>query len=306
MAKPSLDSIGNWLEGRFTKFIAGEGDSPRPEESKGLEHQQSYSGPFANFSSISSTTTSAYPSPHQSVTDLTDVPPAAPPFRTGSALANRPPSRAHVQINRASSAMDYVRPFQQRRGSPIARVASANAATFADAPSYGQARPGGPYGNGYAPVQGFDHLRPEANSHGDVSGHSKPPSSSAWGWGASESEVATPTASSFVNLDDQPSSLNTNSGFVSLMDDNMLSTPTVSMSYSSNPTPRASQQNFADEDDDELGLGNSSRKRKDTPVNGDAGKGTPAAKEEKPKAAEAEKTGTCTQSWFQSTAKSEC
>ncbi|KAI0709341.1 Sec23-binding domain of Sec16-domain-containing protein [Earliella scabrosa] len=260
MAKPSLDSIGNWLEGRFTKFIAGEGDSPRPEESKGLEHQQSYSGPFANFSSISSTTTSAYPSPHQSVTDLTDVPPAAPPFRTGSALANRPPSRAHVQINRASSAMDY-------------------------------ARPGGPYGNGYAPVQGFDHLRPEANSHGDVSGHSKPPSSSAWGWGASESEVATPTASSFVNLDDQPSSLNTNSGFVSLMDDNMLSTPTVSMSYSSNPTPRASQQNFADEDDDELGLGNSSHKRKDTPVNGDAGKGTPAAKEEKPKAAVAEKPG---------------
>ncbi|KAI0720998.1 Sec23-binding domain of Sec16-domain-containing protein [Cerioporus squamosus] len=251
MAKPSLDSIGNWLEGRFTKFIAGEGDSPRPEESKSMQTQQSYTGPFANYSSISSATTSAYPSPHQSVTDLTDIPSGAPPFRTGSALGNRPPSRAHAQINRASSAMDHVRPF-------------------ADA---------GPYGNGYtpAPAHGFDHLKPD----GDVSGqHSKVPSSNSWGWGQSESDVSTPTATSFVQLDDQPSSGTSNSGFISLMDDPMLSaTPTGSKQLA--PPPARASQNF-DDDDDDLGLGNASSKRKTTTSgNGDAAQETPA-KEEKP------------------------
>ncbi|KAI0636872.1 Sec23-binding domain of Sec16-domain-containing protein [Trametes polyzona] len=285
MSKPSLDSIGNWLEGRFTKFIAGEGDSPRPEEAQGMAQQQSYSGPFANFSSISSATTSAYPSPHQSVTDLTEMSNAPPPFRAGSAMgAARPPSRSHAPINRASSAMDYVRPFQ-RTGSPIARVASASAATFADAPSYGQAR--APYGNGYVPSQGSDHLKPESNSHGDVSGygHSKPPSASSW-WGASESDAATPTASSFVTLDDQPSSSTSNSGFVSLMDDPMLSmTPTATKQQGS-PLPRPSNYTLAEEDDDDLGLGNSSLrpKKAEKAENGDAA--AEAKEEEKPKAAE--------------------
>lgn len=293
MSKPSLDSIGNWLEGRFTKFIAGEGDSPRPEESKGLETQQSFSGPFANYSTISSVSTSAYPSPHQSVTDLTElVIPAAPPFRTGSALANRPPSRSQVPINRASSAMDYVRPFQPRTGSPIARVASASAAIFADGASYGQARSGGPYGNGYAPSQGNDHLRPEANFHGDVSGlHSKSPSTGSWGWGASESETATPTATSFVNLDDQPSSGTSNSGFISLMDDASLMTPTASRLHHSSATPRASQDDFGDDDD--LGLGNSSSKKPATSGNGHASQGTsaPTKEDENLRATEAEKLG---------------
>ncbi|KAI0665169.1 Sec23-binding domain of Sec16-domain-containing protein [Cubamyces menziesii] len=284
MAKPSLDSIGNWLEGRFTKFIAGEGDSPRPEESKGMAQQQSYSGPFANYSSISSTTSSAHPSPHQSVTDLTEVSNHAPPFRSGSAMGARPPSRSQFPISRASSAMDYVRPFQ-RTGSPVARVASASAATFADASSYGQAR--SPYGNGYGyvPSQGSDHLRPESGSHADVSGfgHSKPPSSGSW-WGASDSDAATPTATTFGNSDEQPSSSTSGSGFVSLMDDPMLSmTPTATKQQGS-PLPRPSQHSIEEEEEDDLGLGNSSLKPKKTEKaeNGDAAETTAAKEEVKP------------------------
>ena len=291
MTKPSLDSIGNWLEGRFTKFIAGEDNSPRPEESKGMDHQQqSYSGPFANYSSISSATTSAYPSPHQSVTDLTEVPPVpAPPFRTGSAMAvNRPPSRSHLQINRASAAMDHVRPFQQQRsGSPIARVASANAAAFADAASNGQARGSYGYGNGYAPTAGFDQSK-DSNSHGDVSttGPSKLTRTGSW-WGASESDVSTPTASSFGHMDEQSSSSTSNSGFISLMDDPMLNmTPTATRAPAS-PVTRPAHNDF--DDDDDLGLGNSSRKKAQASENGDAAAGT--AQEEKPKAAEPEKPG---------------
>ncbi|KAI0362216.1 hypothetical protein OH77DRAFT_1507802 [Trametes cingulata] len=285
MAKPSLDSIGNWLEGRFTKFIAGEGDSPRPEEAQGLAQQQSYSGPFANYSSISSAATSTHPSPHQSVTDLTEVVGAAPPFRAGSAMGGRPPSRSHGPINRASSAMDHVRLFQ-RTGSPIARVASASAATFADAASYGQAR--GPYGNGYLPSQSSDHLKPDSSSHGDVSGfgHSKPPSTSSW-WGASDADTTTPTASTFVN--DQPSSSTSNSGFVSLMDDPMLSmTPTATKQQGS-PLPRSSQYTLEEEDEDDLGLGNSSLrpKKSEKAENGDAAsEGATAKEEDKPKPTE--------------------
>ncbi|KAH9901028.1 Sec23-binding domain of Sec16-domain-containing protein [Cubamyces lactineus] len=251
MAKPSLDSIGNWLEGRFTKFIAGEGDSPRPEESKGMAQQQSYSGPFANYSSISSTTSSAHPSPHQSVTDLTEVPNHAPPFRSGSAMGARPPSRSQFPISRASSAMDYAR---------------------------------SPYGNGYGyvPSQGSDHLRPESGSHADVSGfgHSKPPSAGSW-WGASDSDAATPTATTFGNSDDQPSSSTSGSGFVSLMDDPMLSmTPTATKQQGS-PLPRPSEHSIEEEEEDDLGLGNSSLKPKKTEKaeNGDAPESA-AAKEE--------------------------
>lgn len=289
MAKPSLDSIGNWLEGRFTKFIAGEGDSPHPEESKSMAQQQSYSGPFANYSSISSATTSAYPSPHQSVTDLTEVPSAGvapPPFRAGSAMGGRPPSRAQIQINRAASAMDNVRPFQ-RGASPIARVASANAATFADAGPYGQAR--GSYGNGYAPAP--SHLRADSNSHGDVSGHgpSKPPSTPSW-WGASESDAPTPTATSFVSLDEHPSSSTSNSGFVSLMDsvDSPLlsATPTGSRHQTASAPP-PSRHNDLDDFDDDLGLGNSSSRRKpQASENGSApAANTPVKEEEKPQPA---------------------
>ena len=293
VAKPSLDSIGNWLEGRFTKFIAGEDSSPRPEESKGMEHrQQSFSGPFANYSSISSATTSAYPSPHQSVMDLTEVLPApAPPFRTGSAMAvNRPPSRSHLQINRASSAMDHVRPFQQqRRGPPIARVASANAVAFADAASNGQARSPYGYRNGYAPAAAFDQSK-DSNSHGNVfsTGGSKPQRSGSW-WGASESDVSTPTASSFDHMDEHPPSSTSTSGFISLMDDPMLSmTPTVTRSPGS-PMPHTTRNDFEDEDDD-LGLGNSSRKKVEASENGDANvEGD--RQEEKPKVAELEKPG---------------
>ena len=70
MAKPSLDKIGNWLEGRFSSFIAGD-ESPRREEAQQKEH--TFSGPFAHYSTISSTTSSTMPSPQMSTTNLADV-----------------------------------------------------------------------------------------------------------------------------------------------------------------------------------------------------------------------------------------
>ncbi|KIP09567.1 hypothetical protein PHLGIDRAFT_102512, partial [Phlebiopsis gigantea 11061_1 CR5-6] len=92
MARPSLDKIGGWLERGFTNFIAGEGDSPKPVQANGKE--PTFSGPFTHFSEISTTVSAAsstISSPQMSTTNLTEIP-AAPPFRTGSAMALRPPS----------------------------------------------------------------------------------------------------------------------------------------------------------------------------------------------------------------------
>ncbi len=117
IARPSLDKLGGWLGGQLNNFIAGEADSPQSDDTR-VKEQPNFSGPFSHYSTISSATSSTMPSPKISTTDLVE---GAPPYRVGSALALRPP--AQVQINRASSAMDYIR----RKPSPVQRVSSANA-----------------------------------------------------------------------------------------------------------------------------------------------------------------------------------
>lgn len=57
-AKPGLDKIGSWLEGRLTKFIAGEEDGPAkakpiPAASKDASASGGIVGPFSHFSTIS-------------------------------------------------------------------------------------------------------------------------------------------------------------------------------------------------------------------------------------------------------------
>ncbi|WVW83755.1 hypothetical protein I302_105776 [Kwoniella bestiolae CBS 10118] len=68
-AKPGFDKLGSWIEGRLTKFIAGEegdGSAPKPTASSGK-----VAGPFSQFSTIS-TGTSGAPSRNTSVADLSN------------------------------------------------------------------------------------------------------------------------------------------------------------------------------------------------------------------------------------------
>ena len=114
MSKPSLDSIGGWLEGRLTKFIAGDGDTspvPAQESARGGEP-----GVFTHYSTISSATTSASPSPQPSQINPHTLP-GAPPRRSGSAMAAHSSASSYVPVDRASSAMEYSRP-DARRSSP--------------------------------------------------------------------------------------------------------------------------------------------------------------------------------------------
>lgn len=243
MARPSLDKLGGWLENRFASFIAGEGDSPKPEDTEGKK--QTFSGPFAHYSTISSTTTSTIPSPQMSSSNLTEIP-TAPPFRTGSAMALRPPpSAAPAQIARASSAMDYLR----RKPSPVPRSASAITSPFGGAPPT-NTQEYSPYGYGYTPetVPREDQEGPETPSG---------PQLASW-WG--DSSAPTPTATSFVHPG-MPSSAS-NEGFVSLMDTPVVAATPSLTNGSAISSSSSRLDTFDDDDDDDLGLGNSASRAK--------------------------------------------
>ncbi|THH16347.1 hypothetical protein EW146_g4280 [Bondarzewia mesenterica] len=267
MSRPSLDSIGNWLEGRLTKFIAGDGDGSPPTNNDGTNHEpKGFSGPFSHYSTISSATSSTSPSPQPSMMNFNVLPGSqsyrAPP-RSGSAQAMRPLQNPQIQIDRASSAMDY----RPKKSSPVPRIASASAATtsFAQA-TYGYTA--GPYGysNGMTLLPGISDVPSEINSSDANSGDAEDSneeqtvtSGSPW-WGSSfteESSATTPTAATFYHVDGSAAHPST-SGFISLMD-GPTNMPAVS------PPPSATLRSAPaapNEDDEDLGFGNFSIKRK--------------------------------------------
>ena len=277
VAKPSLDGIGSWVGGRLTKFIAGE-ESPGPDQQTHGQQQQPFSGPFSQYSTISSASSSAVPSPHQSTINLAQtITSSPPPFRTGSAMGLR--ASAAPQINRASSAMDYTRPSLSRKSSPVPRVASANPATstFADATLYSQALNGHAFGSGSKQsLNGYGAQDDHQGADSDSS-QSNGPAMGSW-WGSSDASAVTPTASSFAHHDESGVPTATSGQFISLMDD-YSATPTAyqaQRSFSSNPT--------IDEEDDDLGLGNSfSRSRNQVAEDEQRDESTPEPAKEEPK-----------------------
>ncbi|KAH9997260.1 Sec23-binding domain of Sec16-domain-containing protein [Russula vinacea] len=225
VTRPSLDSLGNWLGGRLT--------------------DKTFAGPFSHYSTITPSTTSKVPSPQPTMDHNTFADAQNKfPHRTGSAQAVR--LNPQVQIDRASSAMEY-RPFYRSSSpAPAPRIVSANAATthFYQANSnYG----GYPYAND-ATNGSYQQLETES-SDGDLR-------AGAW-WGSSstgDSSTTTPTVALLPNDRSSPPS-----GFVSLM--NVSSIPAIP--ESSVPIRSSTLATHdEDEDDDDLGLGNSSNKRK--------------------------------------------
>jgi COPII coat assembly protein SEC16 len=242
MARPSLDTFGNWLGGRLTEFVAGDDDSPTSNGDTTPHENRTFAGPFSHYSTISSSTSSKAPSPQPTVVNHNVLVGAQrkPPLRTGSAQAVR--LNSQIQIDRASSAMEY-RPIY-RSSSPGPRIVSANAATT----HFSQASlnySGYPRAN---PTNGaYQHLDNETSDVGFRA--------ASW-WGSSspeDSSTTTPTVAMFPNDGSSPPS-----GFVSLMD--VPSSPAVP---TSNVPMRSSTLATHDEDDDDdLGLENSSRRRK--------------------------------------------
>ncbi|KIJ44072.1 hypothetical protein M422DRAFT_47563 [Sphaerobolus stellatus SS14] len=230
MAKPSLDTLGGWLETRFSKLIIGEGEEGAEDTNDVSQASKPTYGPFSHYSTISSTVPSATPS--RSSTPY--MPTSA--TSTTSTVPHVPTVASYIPVDRASSAMDHLRPEMQR-ASPVQRVASANAATTTFSQAY---NPGH-----YQPSAGVNQNTEDTNGEGQYVSY--------WGSNSQDRSGPTPTATTFHNVDAKE----TEGNFISLMDD-----------YSPGPTPMASRSNqtsrnvVEDEDDEEdLGFSNASSKR---------------------------------------------
>ncbi|KAF9246504.1 Sec23-binding domain of Sec16-domain-containing protein [Melanogaster broomeanus] len=270
--KPSLDSIGSWLEGRLTKFIAGEGDEPSPPTDTSKAAQ--FAGPFSAHGSISSTAKPASPYPPM-MTNSNSTSAALPPRRSGSAMA-LPSTQTHIPIDRASSAMEYYRPT--RNASPAPPKTAPLHSTGYPYSSYVTQTNGHGMTNGYVPAYGSEpSLRkaslemtaeegsepqsaaqdePHHHQHEGVENNQQPQEPGGWWKSLNGADSApTPTAATFHHVKEVRE---LGDGFISLMDDPALS---VASNRSVSSSSHRVESGFEDEEDD-LGLGNSTHKKR--------------------------------------------
>ena len=265
ISKPSLDSIGGWLEGRFTKLVTGETDSPTPTADNARSNDQPFSGPFAHYSTISSTTPSARSSPQPMPPNVVGLP---PPQRTSSAMATSSPY-SQAPIERSSSAMGYTR---QKPPVQIAKVNSGSISSSQSSPT------------GYSLNR---HSQYSSESHPSKAEELTTPVQRASSWWDSVDDQAasnsTPTAATFMQVEESSVQAR-NDGFISLMDSHSYSIgPGAHQADHTHPTRSSSQYTIEEDVEDDLGLGNSKPKPKTEKAEEDeSGR---EGKEEKPAAA---------------------
>ncbi|KAK2466902.1 hypothetical protein APHAL10511_001160 [Amanita phalloides] len=241
ISKPSLDSIGGWLEGRIAKFVTGDVDSPTQTQDTRRMEERTFSGPF---STISSATPSARSSPQPTSMDVT----AIPPPRSGSAMAFSSQT-THVPVDRASSALDYYKPHVT--SAPRVASASAAVASFSHLP-IPLSDP-----NGQPQIDSATEPSTPKVTNDEINQNHEP----AW-WGGSNSFdysdnfTKTPTAASFVRVEDYAVKT-TSEGFISLMD-----APTFSSTLSNTASETLSRPPLPEgEDLEDLGFGNNKEKK---------------------------------------------
>jgi len=267
LSKPSLDSIGGWLEGRFTKLVAGDAEAESPQDGT-TATQRPFDGPFNSYSTISNTPSArSSPQPHPPAHGVNPYQAAsAVPQRTSSAMAMSSPYQAYqnyAPIDRASSAIDYTKHNQSRPSPPppvppipahlkhhLNKSMGLNTNTL---------------GHGSA---GASPISPSPLNNGSARGKESPSEvatpvqeAQASSWWDYSSNAQTPTAATFQQVA-EPISMESSGedGFVSLMDtqqDYGFSTPPVAPPQ--NHAPRFSEE---DEELEDLGFGNSKPKAK--------------------------------------------
>ena len=252
IAKPSLDGLGDWIGGTLSKFVAGDTEPSSPRGEHPLANNPAYSGTFSHFSNISSANTSRVSSPAPSFTNGNVVSgiPGVPPARSGSAMAMRPTAMSQIPMNRAASAMGYDR-FEAKVEHGVPRVFSADAGTttFSQSQSF-------PSSYNYMGMNNNNHT---VNEDVTQKGEPQDQQGSGW-WSSAYGNGPTPTASSFVKVDTPVT--DSGSGFISLMDTYSPFTPSPALSAAPSQRNGIAEE---PENDDDLGLGNSSKKM--TPVN---------------------------------------
>lgn len=142
--------------------------------------------------------------------------------------------------------MAYSQPESRKGTPPPPRLNSADATTttFMQSQSFSQAI--AKYENG----NGSGDFSNGAANHSEEA----PQENGWWGFAYGDSSGTTPTATSFVKLD-EPYTASSSTGFISLMDDHDL-TPSPSMSRP------ASHSNVVEDNEEDLGFGNSFGKKR--------------------------------------------
>ncbi|KAF8964701.1 Sec23-binding domain of Sec16-domain-containing protein [Flammula alnicola] len=279
LTKPSLDSIGGWLEGRFTKLVTGESDSATPTNDNPKSSDQPFNGPFAHYSTISSNTPSARSSPQPPSASLN----VGPPQRTTSAMATATPYSQQVVAERSSSAMGYMR----QRPAVQTHTATSNSI------SSSQSSPVGFGFNDQPPSEDPYAPKSRSASNDDLETPIQTIQTASW-WGSSTEANGsnnTPTAATFMRVDES-SIQATSDGFISLMDNNSFSIGPVRQQQQSS----SMQADFVDDDD--LGLGNSKpqpEKQESSPVKEEAATPPPKSVASAPEKTE---TPASTGSWL--------
>ncbi|TFL07635.1 Sec23-binding domain of Sec16-domain-containing protein [Pterulicium gracile] len=254
VAKPSLDTIGGWLEGRITKLIAGDGETYNNEAGEETARpDKQLDGPFAHYSTISSNAPSTSPSPAPSFSEQQPSNTIPPQRRSGSTSTYNPMLTPMAPPSgRSSSAMD----FTARRSSPGPRIASAGPGTtsFSQSASFSQAMEHMHHSHQNNSIQESYTNKDSRDDVGDDDGTAQ--EVTWWGQNNYGDNYATPTATTFMKVDNAGGASSDSDGFISLMD----STP----SFTPSPSHMSRTASHADEDEvEDLGFGNSNQKGKE-------------------------------------------
>jgi COPII coat assembly protein SEC16 len=252
ISKPSVRSLNEWITGGLEKLIQGDETlvkDEQPQGKKSLEVAPAV-GPFSHYSAISSTAPSAHPSPSPSYANLHSAS-SSSIGRVGSASGNRAPPTHSSTLPapappRASSAMDHSR----GRASPSPKVLSAGATSTS-------------FRSPYQPTFNSNTTEPDSMEQKE-----EPPRPlyAQW-WGDNNDEGVTPTATSFSRDSQDEDSGN----FISLMD----SDPTLMPTSSTASTVGTNHQSNFDDEEDDLGFGNSKKPKKNEDDSGSPTDKTP-------------------------------
>ncbi|KAL8278678.1 hypothetical protein RQP46_008970 [Phenoliferia psychrophenolica] len=288
--KPTVESLWTGLEGRFTKFVAGEGETSAQElAAKAEVAKQAHLnggpiGPFSHYSSISPGSTSGTLSRTASQTDLVmgiSAPPLAspglgnagpglaspfhPPSRPTSAAAALAPPPGPPPVKRA--------PFKTHHSrSSSLGFAGYNYDPAAPPPwqSYqqgGNARPQDAEATPKPSAQEFqdEPIQPQSGSAYESTGYDPEAGDPEGGgnssyWGAQPAEGAAPQAPAFLSAGD--SFAEDDSGFISPMGAFTPSaSPAPTSHYQQPPQQQSHRRTTTREEMDELGLGNSKSRK---------------------------------------------
>lgn len=245
--KPNLENLGSWFEGRLTKFIAGDEElENKPVQTSAAKESSDKAaiGPFSHYSAISSPNVT--PNLTRSSTyDLSaqHAPPPGPhAYRSGSAASYRPRQPSQLSMQRPTSAMAY-RPQDQPAFPEMTRISS----RITEQDGVDSRRDSGPDDTTAADSTMVPEQQP-------AEAQFQMPS---WGQSYDEPEQidGNPEGSADADAETEGAFINPMQTFISPMG------PAVS-SYEPNAAAQvASRPAFDDEDDDDLGLGNASRKK---------------------------------------------